>query len=580
MSPANEVSPSFNCGILDGDGRHASRGIERTMHENSCVYTCLIGRYEKLNEQPVAVRSVIPFICLTDDHDLTSDTWRIVHVDPMFKLDQVRSQRILKLLPHCCLPDFDHSLYIDNSVILSARPEEIFARYFASTVFALPMHSFRERVIDEFSAVAGLDDEVRISEQLANYEATYPDILLQQPYWTAILMRSHRSELVCNAMGEWAAHVLRYSRRDQLSANFAFWQAGISPLRFDIDNFVSWFHSWPATADRDHTVRTYRSAHANSPKPMALGTAIRHALAAQMRRLDAMIPSRHWPMTKPQASCASGTLENRSGLGDSTNKEPLGEDHVPTPEFIICETGRRIYVDPLDERGKALIKSAGNLNAPSLKIWQTLISEGEWTHIVDVGANYGEMLMNVSLAGDAVVTAIAPNPYVMNYLLRTIAQSGVDIEVVAAAASDHAGTIALNVDRSWSGRSSVVAGQVPSEGHVVEQQWVGATTLTQLIRNRAMSVMRVLVKIDVERHEVAVLRGLLDLLPELDDFAAMVELLHLDDRDLSWIMARFSLELLNQRDNRLVSVNPDAPQALRGLLTGEHSYAQDAVLRR
>ena len=49
-----------------------------------CVFTVLNGGYEALNEQPVAARSAIPFICLTDDPGLTSGTWQIRPFKPRF----------------------------------------------------------------------------------------------------------------------------------------------------------------------------------------------------------------------------------------------------------------------------------------------------------------------------------------------------------------------------------------------------------------------------------------------------------------------------------------------------------------
>ena len=64
-----------------------------------CVYTCLIGDYERLNEQPVAANSSLDFVCFTDAPGLTSESWRIVPVIPTFPLDHVRSQRLLKILP-------------------------------------------------------------------------------------------------------------------------------------------------------------------------------------------------------------------------------------------------------------------------------------------------------------------------------------------------------------------------------------------------------------------------------------------------------------------------------------------------
>jgi len=81
----------------------------------ACVYTTLVGGYEALNEQPVAANSRFAFICLTDDPDLRSETWQIRRVEPLFRLDPIRSQRALKLLPHEHLPDYECSTITPSS---------------------------------------------------------------------------------------------------------------------------------------------------------------------------------------------------------------------------------------------------------------------------------------------------------------------------------------------------------------------------------------------------------------------------------------------------------------------------------
>lgn len=223
--------------------------------KNICVYTVMTGNYEALNEQPAASRSDIPFICLTDDPTLTSKTWKVVMVAPAFKMDPIRSQRMLKICPHLvgALDDFDCSLYIDNSVVLHEAPELIIERYGWAQGIGLPTHSFRASVMDEFIEVArsGYDDQNRIFEQLNHYLTYGEPTLSEQPYWTAIMLRDHRDEAVRAAMLRWAEHVLRYSRRDQLSLNAALRDAGIVPARWALDNRESWFHTWPHSQQRD-----------------------------------------------------------------------------------------------------------------------------------------------------------------------------------------------------------------------------------------------------------------------------------------------------------------------------------------
>ena len=252
-----------------------------------CVYTALIGQYERLNEQPMAALSDLPFICLTDDPTLTSDTWEIRLITPVFDMDPVRSQRQLKMLAHRHLADFDASLYIDNTVLLEEVPERIFDRHFPASGLGLPRHSDRESLLDEFHAVArlGLDDPHRIFEQLNHYSLAHPEALDERPYWTAILLRDHRNAQVQSAMELWAAHVLRYSRRDQLSFNVALRHAGLVPDALEIDNHASWFHTWPHMPARNRQ-GGMRAATRSLQPPIARIRELEQQLARQALGLD------------------------------------------------------------------------------------------------------------------------------------------------------------------------------------------------------------------------------------------------------------------------------------------------------
>ncbi len=252
----------------------------------ACVYTCLIGGYEALNEQPMAAASGLDFICFTDDPALTSASWQIRRFDSAFPLDPVRSQRMAKLSPHELLPDYDLSLYIDNSVILTAPPDEVIARYLPDGVaVAMPGHSFRASVRDEFMEVLrmGLDDGGRVLEQLNHYIMSDPSVLEAVPFWSAIMLRRHHDPRVAAAMRLWLAQVLRYSRRDQLSANHALGRSGLKVARFEVDNLGSWFHRWPVTEARD------RDAFPFSPILSQLPAAV---LADDWRRERAALEAR------------------------------------------------------------------------------------------------------------------------------------------------------------------------------------------------------------------------------------------------------------------------------------------------
>ena len=214
-------------------------------------------------------------------------------------------------------------------------------------------------------------------------------------------------------------------------------------------------------------------------------------------------------------------------------------------------------------------------------MWRLLLAEREWTHVIDVGANYGEMLVGAELPRTATVMALEPNPFIVPHLRRTLKEAGLKVELIAKAASARSGTAALSIDRDWSGLSSVAGVHPESAGHAIETTEVSTITLASLIKERADArPVRLLAKIDVEGHEVAVLQGLEEMLAELEEFAALVEILHMSVPDLEWLLARFGIELFNTETAVLTKIDAATATEVQNLLADKKFYPQDAVLRR
>ncbi|MDR5700372.1 glycosyltransferase domain-containing protein [Agromyces aerolatus] len=216
------------------------------------VYTAIFGGYEQLHEQPMAAGDdALPFICFTDDPELTSETWEVRVIPPRFRKDLIRSARHVKIEGHPDLSAFDETLWIDNTVHLHVDPNEILDAWLDGFDLGLPKHSYRRSVIAEFDAIAevGYDDPDRVYEQLLHYLATEDAVVDEPPLWTALLARRH-TDAVASAMRLWMDHVLRYSRRDQLSINYVLRESGLEARRVDLNNFNSALHKWPVEVDR------------------------------------------------------------------------------------------------------------------------------------------------------------------------------------------------------------------------------------------------------------------------------------------------------------------------------------------
>lgn len=244
------------------------------------VYTALLGSHERLSAQPRLHKSSIDCICFTDDPGLHSDEWRMVLVDPGLPLDPVRSARRLKILGHPLIDGYDQSLWIDNRVILDADPEDLFDLLGDDYDIVLPKHSFRQELRHEFEAVlrTNKDSPRSIREQLFFYEHALPSLLDQPTYWTGILLRRNNAA-VREMCAEWFHHVLRYSRRDQLSVNFALERVSIKKRVVPIDNISSGWHHWLSEEDAGR-------AHASSAsRPPAFRYGLRMLAADSVRRV-------------------------------------------------------------------------------------------------------------------------------------------------------------------------------------------------------------------------------------------------------------------------------------------------------
>ncbi len=217
------------------------------------VYSTLFGGYESLNEDHVPQMDVATF-CFTDDPELTSDFWEVVVVERAFPLDPIRSQRLIKIAGHPLLANYAETLYVDNAVTIKGSVHDLLDAWLKHADVALPWHSFRSSVEEEFTAVVrqSLDELPRVTEQYEHYMMSGIHLAELRPYWTAIIARRHSPD-VDQAFTLWSQHVLRYSRRDQLSCRVALLDLDINGV--EINNYSSAHHTWPRLDGRRPTLR-------------------------------------------------------------------------------------------------------------------------------------------------------------------------------------------------------------------------------------------------------------------------------------------------------------------------------------
>ncbi len=256
-----------------------------------CVYTTLYGDYDPLPAQPARAGSTLDFIAFVPEPDRLAGApgaadWSLRRLPPRVAADPARSARYAKMHPHRLLPEYDASLYIDCSVLLTAPPEALFdALLFGQTdTMACLRHGYRDNVPDEVLAVLELDldsPEACFAQLAAYAEAGWQGRVGLT--WSGLLLRFHHDPRVVAAMELWWEQVLRFSRRDQLSFAYVAEALDFPFVAHDFSNRESPWHRWPHSLDRPR-------APWRPPAPPPAGTPfaerLRGVLAAIAPNLD------------------------------------------------------------------------------------------------------------------------------------------------------------------------------------------------------------------------------------------------------------------------------------------------------
>ena len=250
------------------------------------------------------------------------------------------------------------------------------------------------------------------------------------------------------------------------------------------------------------------------------------------------------------------------------------------PEHVLTSSGKKIYVDSRDSRGAKLVASGGDLNPPSLQLWNVGLAGFNWHTVIDVGFNYGEMLVSAQLPGDATLFAFEPNPRILPFSRRTLAEFGRPVSLIEAAVSDQVGeSIPFSVDLEWSGTSGLTEKGLPpasGEGHDFASVDVPVTTLDATFI--PLNPPSVAIKIDVEGHEMNVLRGAADLLNHVDKWIVMLEILHMGEGNIAQLTQRHNVFVLHRPSGQLVQIPAGRLGMIRRITGHPDIYGQDAIL--
>lgn len=240
----------------------------------------------------------------------------------------------------------------------------------------------------------------------------------------------------------------------------------------------------------------------------------------------------------------------------------------------VTDRGANIYVDPEDLRASRLVQAHGDFNPGSLRLWRQLVNSRSWPLVIDVGVNYGEMLVGVDLPVGATVIGFEPNPRILPYLRRTLAESGLTVDLRTQAVADRSGTASFAIDTTWSGTSSLVADETPDGERWVRHE-VPVTTLDEVLGETPRSFC---VKVDVEGFEPDVLRGAERAMSWSEPWAMLIEIAHVAPAWVAGLAERFGVLVLDPRTDQLLQLPGGNADLMRTMLRSTWLHTQDCAV--
>ena len=189
--------------------------------------------------------------------------------------------------------------------------------------------------------------------------------------------------------------------------------------------------------------------------------------------------------------------------------------HLVLRPWVVNAEGRRLYIDRRDRRAWRLQLRHGAFDADTVRVWQLLTTLIDADLVLDIGANYGEVILAGHYGPEADIHLVEANPRLVPLLQRSVSEAGLDVTLHALAASDSAGSATLRITNRTSGQSSLE----PRDG-ADRTVRVETARIDDLV---APGHERCLFKIDVEGHEPAVLGGMTKTLEGCERWLGLVE---------------------------------------------------------
>ncbi|MGN6695286.1 MAG: FkbM family methyltransferase [Aquihabitans sp.] len=222
----------------------------------------------------------------------------------------------------------------------------------------------------------------------------------------------------------------------------------------------------------------------------------------------------------PSLKRTARQVRKRAALIRQTGQ--LRPDHI-----ALAASGHTIYIDRDDRRGLEIVRGGGRGHQPALiALWRKAVEVLEPALVIDVGTNYGELVLNTRYPAGCRVVAIEANPRITPLLQRSLSAhpDAARMELHAVLASDtDQGSQHLHIDPDWSGSAGTSLDRTTDGAALIDVVVPVRTLAALLAEQETATAAPLLLTVDTEVSEAEVLGGMPGLLAEASSVVALVE---------------------------------------------------------
>lgn len=186
-----------------------------------CVYTCITGSYDKVNELKFKEPGIDYFL-FTNNKKIKSNTWKVIHIQDK-TLSNTKLARKIKIMGHNAIKDYDLCVWIDGNIIIKSSIKKFLDDVMKKEDKLIAFkHSERNTIADEMDACIKYKKEsISNIDKLKKFykkEKFKDDCGLIE---STVYVKMQKDPTVSKTMKLWFDMIKNYTERDQLSFNYA-----------------------------------------------------------------------------------------------------------------------------------------------------------------------------------------------------------------------------------------------------------------------------------------------------------------------------------------------------------------------